>query len=457
MNMTVASVFFTAIITVGAPQAERGTRPAAPSETTLRAPDAPADERIDTSRITEQDVPPLPQQVLLPLPPDHRIAERANQVPIDIARWEKARAAIARGLAYLEHGQQASGGWMVDAAAAPTGNGAGAPSPVAVAVTALAVKSFVQYPPASAEAGMQPPVARAIAFIAETRAADGSYEGGAMTNYVTSTVVSALASVDEFAFSDEIRGAVTWLRQSQWDQTEGLNPRQDWFGGAGYGHHGRPDLSNTQMMLEAMYDAGLSPDEPAFQRALAFVSRTQNLDRTNAAEWAGSDGGFIYTPANGGESMASEYAGEGRTGELLPEGAPRSLRSYGTMTYAGFKSFLYAGLSPDDVRVRAAYDWVRRHWTMDENPGMGQQGLYYYYHALARALRVAQQHEIMDVLDKKHNWRAELIDALAIRQRDDGSWRNDAERWLEGEPVMATVYAVLSLEEALKPVGGVGE
>ncbi|MCA9245444.1 MAG: hypothetical protein KDA32_15935, partial [Phycisphaerales bacterium] len=166
----------------------------------------------------------------------------------------------------------------------------------------------------------------------------------------------------------------------------------------------------------------MSPDEPAFQRALAFVSRAQNLKATNGAEWAGDDGGFIYTPANGGESMASEYAGEGRHGEHRPETAPPGLRSYGSMTYAGFKSMLHAGLSADDVRVRAAFDWMRRHWTFDENPGLGEQGLYYYYHTVARALAVGQQTTITDLDGVAHNWREELIDALARRQQEDGSW-----------------------------------
>jgi hypothetical protein len=122
------------------------------------------------------------------------------------------------------------------------------------------------------------------------------------------------------------------------------------------------------------------------------------------------------------------------------------------MTYAGFKSMFHAGLSPDDLRVRAAFDWIRHHWTFDENPGLGQQGLYYYYHTMARALRAAQQDVITDIDGNSHNWREELIDALVARQRDDGSWVNSADRWLEGRPVMATVFAVLALEEALKPV-----
>jgi len=254
---------------------------------------------------------------------------------------------------------------------------------------------------------------------------------------------------------DEIADAVQTLQANQWDQSEGLNARQDWFGGAGYGNNGRPDLSNTQMMLDAMYDAGVSPDEPAMQKALAFVSRTQNLKATNKADWAGDDGGFAYTGANGGESMASEAAGEGRRGEKLPASTPRSLRSYASMTYAGFKSMLYAGLSADDVRVRAAFDWIRHHWSFEENPGLGQQGLFYYYHTMARSLVIAQQHEITDSLGTAHNWREELIDALVKRQEEDGSWVNAADRWMEGDPSLVTIYGVLALQETLKPVTAV--
>ena len=46
------------------------------------------------------------------------------------------------------------------------------------------------------------------------------------------------------------------------------------------------------------------------------------------------------------------------------------------MTYAGLKSFLYAGVGKDDPRVKAAIEWVRKHYTLDENPNMGANGLW---------------------------------------------------------------------------------
>ncbi len=427
------------------------TRPAGNADELYREPDQPLDPRGTKGKVTEQEPPPLPELVILPMPPSFRIATHPQDVPIIAPQFERARAAIDRGLSYLQSRQDEVGGWLTAMQTAPTDQPQ-RPSPIAVAVTAMAVKATVQARP---DALNDPHLRLGLRYVLSAKRPDGSFDRGALANYVNASVASALAAVDSREFHDELRETVQWLTTNQWDQSEGLSARQDWFGGAGYGNRGRPDLSNTQMMVEAMYDAGMSPDEPAMQRALAFVARAQNLKATNKAEWAGNDGGFVYTPANGGESFASETAEEGRYGEKIPAGQPRSLRSYGSMTYAGFKSMLYAGLSPDDIRVRAAFDWIRRNWTFDANPGLGQDGLYYYYHAMSRALHASQQTVITDIDGEKHNWREELIDAILARQREDGSWRNKSERWLEGEPVMATIHSLLALEEALKPVAHV--
>jgi squalene-hopene/tetraprenyl-beta-curcumene cyclase len=436
-----------ALIAFGAAAVD-GPEPSPDHKKIYEEPQQPLDGRINAEKVTEYDPPPLPEQVVLPVPPEFRIARSADRAPVSAEDYARARKAIDAGLAFLKSAQGDTGGWLTEIRAAPTDR-PDLPSPIAVAVTALAVKAMIQADPAVVE---DVRFLLALRFVRSAQRDDGAFEGGALTNYVTSMVVMALATIDDRDFHDELQDATTWLQVNQWDQSEGLSPRQDWFGGAGYGNHGRPDLSNTQTMLDALYEAGLSPDDPAVQRALTFVSRAQNLQATNKAAWAGNDGGFVYTPANGGESMASRAAGEGRRGEEIPAGQPRSLRSYGSMTYAGFKSMLYAGLSPDDVRVRAAFDWIRHHWTFDENPGLGPQGLYYYYHTMSRALRAAQQDVITDADGTAHNWREELIAAIVARQREDGSWVNSNDRWLEGQPVMATIFAVLALEEALKPV-----
>ena len=79
------------------------------------------------------------------------------------------------------------------------------------------------------------------------------------------------------------------------------------------------------------------------------------------------------------------------------------------------------------------------------NPGMGDQGLYYYYHTFAKALDAMQQDEIVDDEGKTHNWRAELVAELASRQQPDGSWVNSTPRWLESDPNLVTGYALLAL------------
>jgi squalene-hopene/tetraprenyl-beta-curcumene cyclase len=226
----------------------------------------------------------------------------------------------------------------------------------------------------------------------------------------------------------------------QWDETEGKTRDDAFYGGAGYGgRNSRPDLSNTSYFIEALRDTGLPADDPALKKALVFVSRCQNLkSEFNDQPWAGkiNDGGFVYTAANGGQSMAG------------PPGADGGLRSYASMTYAGLKSMIYAGLTRDDPRVKAAYDYITRHYTLDENPGLGQQGLYYYYHTFAKALSLLGRPTIKDASGRDHDWRAELVEALARRQHPDGSWVNPADRFMEGDPNLVTAYALLALAHA---------
>jgi squalene-hopene/tetraprenyl-beta-curcumene cyclase len=408
------------------------------------------DERIDPSRITEVEPAPAAELIAQPLPAAHRIAGDPTSIPLEEERYLMARHAIAGALDYLSSKQAADGSWLQGEVTATTDEPT-TPAPVGVAVTALAVKAFAQ------SGTKSPQLDRGIDYLLQ---ATGTEQGfalgteGRLGTYVASAVGSALASIDDPLVADRLASAIAWLKTAQWDEGEGLKANQDWYGGVGYGNRGRPDLSNTQMMLDALHDAGVSPEDPSVQRALQFVSRTQNLKSSNGADWArngSNDGGFIYTAANGGESLGSEYAGEGRNGEFMPEGEARSLRSYGSMTYAGFKSLLYAGLTSEDPRVRAAFDWIRRHWTFAENPGLGQQGWFYYLHAMSRALGATQQPTITTPDGTIHVWREELIDPLSSEQRPDGSWVNTEPRWMEDDPVLATIYATLALQEALKP------
>jgi squalene-hopene/tetraprenyl-beta-curcumene cyclase len=435
--------------TQGNPVAQPTPAPSVQSE-----PTAPLDARIAKDKATTQPLV-VPQANLAPaIPAVHRIAGAATQVPCSEATFDHARQALARALDALRATQAPTGAWMEQKPVAATDQKK--PSMAAsTAVTALGLKAFAQAgldPKASQEANR----ARRFVYdqIGPARAEFNPDPEGGLGNYVACAVVSGLAAVEDPSDLPLVERAIEWLTRTQWDQSEGVSPKLDWFGGCGYGKWGRPDLSNTQMMLDALHDAGVSPEDPAVQRALVFLTRTQNHAATNAAPWAqagSNDGGFAYTPANGGESFASDAAGEGRYGEKMPAGTPRSLRSYGSMTYAGFKSLLFAGLSRDDPRVKAALAWISAHWTFAENPGLGQQGYYYYLHAMARALAAAQVEEIVDASGTSHNWRDELVEALRSRQRGDGSFVNATARWEESNADLCTIYAALALEEAIKP------
>jgi squalene-hopene/tetraprenyl-beta-curcumene cyclase len=124
------------------------------------------------------------------------------------------------------------------------------------------------------------------------------------------------------------------------------------------------------------------------------------------------------------------------------------------MTYAGFKSLLYAGVGRDDSRVRAAGEWIRRHYTLEENPNMpgalSKDGLFYFYHVFARALAAAGESTIEDNTGARHDWRADLCRKLLALQKSDGSWVNESDRWYEANPHLVTAYAVLSLETAVR-------
>ena len=411
------------------------------------------DPRVDAKKVTVLPAPSVTtvaDLVRAPAPdPVLRIATKPDSVPLSTESYEAARKSIELGLKYLAAKQTKRGTWFEGEDVEPT-DMEPRKRAASVAVTAMALKAFAQ----AGALGNADVRARARAAIDLTLAdpkAMEAVEKGGVGNYVMSSVASGLAAVGDADAKFAAQRAVKWLTDNQWDDAEGVDATKDWYGGAGYGNGKRPDLSNTQMMLDAMHDTGVSPEDPAVQRALAFVARTQNRKSTNPSTWAqngSGDGGFVYSPANGGESMASDAAGEGRYGEKLPT---KSLRSYGSMTYAGFKSMLYAGLSKDDPRVKDALGWIALHFTFEENPGLGQQGYFYYMHAMSRALHASQLKTLADAKGGAREWRGELIAALAARQREDGSWKNTVERWEESNEELATIYAVLALEEALKP------
>jgi squalene-hopene/tetraprenyl-beta-curcumene cyclase len=238
-----------------------------------------------------------------------------------------------------------------------------------------------------------------------------------------------------------IRDAEAFLRKGQWDEDRGKQKSDLYYGGEGYGGRSRPDLSNTAYLLDALKACGAGPNDPAVQKALVFVSRCQNLEsehNTTPLASKTGDGGFYYTCVLGKQDESQQTPEQG-------------LRSYGAMTYSGLKSMIYAGLTKDDPRVKAALEWIRKNYDLENNPGMGDAGLYYYYHTFAKALDVFGVDEIEDAKGVRHDWRRELAETLARRQQVNGSWVNKNSRWMEGDPNLATAFALLALSYCRPP------
>jgi squalene-hopene/tetraprenyl-beta-curcumene cyclase len=339
------------------------------------------------------------------------------------------RTAITRAVEYLRQNQAADGSFSAQA-------GPGVTSLVVTAALANGIPV------------RDPLVARGLDYLQGFVHDDGGIygTGSLYQNYETCLAILCFSRANgDGRFDKLLQQADGFVRKLQWDEGEGRDLSDPFYGGAGYGNHQRPDLSNTSFLVEALKASGAGPDDPALQRALVFVSRCQNEESPhNTLPFSAKhpDGGFYYTGAAGGASQAGTYADGG-------------LRSYGSMTYAGLKSMIYAGLGPDDPRVKAATDWLRGNYSLQENPGMlaemSQAGLYYYYHMFAKALDAWGQPTFVDEKNVAHDWRQELLQELVSRQRADGSWVNDNPRWLEGDPYLVTGYALLSLSYCQAP------
>jgi hypothetical protein len=283
-----------------------------------------------------------------------------------------------------------------------------------------------------------PQVAKGLKYLEQYTQESGAIctPGSRIPIYETCIAVICFQEANRDRRYDEtIRLADAFIRGGQWDESRGKDTADVSYGGVGYGGRSRPDLSNTAFLVDALKSCGAEADDKAVQNVLVFVSRCQNLEsQYNTTKFAAklNDGGFYYTCVLGKQDEERSTSDGG-------------LRSYGSMTYSGLKSMIHAGLTKDDLRVKAACEWIRKNYDVKNNPGMGEAGLFYYYHTFAKSLDVLGIDEIEDAQGVKHDWRRDLVEELARRQKDNGSWVNANAQWMEGDPNLATAFALLSL------------
>jgi len=260
-----------------------------------------------------------------------------------------------------------------------------------------------------------------------------------LANYNTSLALLAFTARGLPSDRATILNARRYLIGTQVDAGDPNRIDTPFDGGIGYGSkYKHSDLNNTLTALEALYAsrtyAADAPNEPKlnFEAARHFIASCQNFPESNKQDWVSTDpkdiGGFVYYPGN---SMA---------GGTTNSNGRVALRSYGSISYAGLLSYIYADMDQNDRRVKAVVKWLEENFTLDENPGMGPQGLFYYLHTMTKALTLAKIDTIAG-----QSWREPLALKLINLQKDDGSWQNENNRWWEKDQALVTSYSVITL------------
>ncbi|MEO8427153.1 MAG: prenyltransferase/squalene oxidase repeat-containing protein [Verrucomicrobiota bacterium] len=350
--------------------------------------------------------------------------------------------AIDRGLAWLTTNQNSNGWWQTSDHPAVTG---------------LALIAF-NGDPMDRYHGKEPAyLKRAYSFLLSQAKPDGSICVTNLPTYNTAICTMALLSAHNSQYDSIVRKARNFLAGVQHDFGEKGKLDTPFDGGFGYGLPSDKvsDMSNTLLALEAMYyskrlvkDQSLAEAKDLnWEAAIHFLQNCQNLPSYNKESWVSDDpkdrGGFVY---HAGRSNAGSET-NAVTGRV-------TLRSYGSISYAGLLSYIYADLRRDDPRVKAVLEWLKNNYSLEENPGMAKAGLFFYYHTMTKALNASGMDDLELPNNKHVNWRQDLALKLMQLQQRDGSWANENARWWEKEPALVTSYALFSLEMLWRGLGG---
>ena len=346
----------------------------------------------------------------------------------------KARAldAAKKAVSFFEKTQGPDGSW---------GKG------FKVGVTSLAVWAQVSSPLKLDEKNRS--IDKAVSYVLSSVRENGSIciPDEHLANYNTSIAVLALKSLKNPKYDETIAKAKEYLLSCQRTDVPESDPA---YGGVSYERGSKaklPDASNTGFWMDALKATGLKADDEAFKRALVFWKRVCNNPEVSDLEFAAAAagtpeyGGAIYRP--GGEDAS-------KAGRFTSPSGKVGWRVYGSMTYNWLMAMIYCGAKKDSKAVKGAFDWISHNYTLDENPGLGAQGQYYYYHTFAKALDAVGEKYVLDENDVRHEWAKELAEKLLRLQKPDGSWVNEAMRWAENDPALATAYSLRALSIAME-------
>jgi len=357
--------------------------------------------------------------------------------PVPISKGDPSfrneiQQAISRGLSWLKSNQATNGSWS---------------NPEEPAVTALVLTAAQGNPALQGKADESEWVKRGYGYLLNCVHPDGSIFVTNLVTYNTAICLMGLMAAENPEYKAIELRARSFLVGLQGDFGEKGKIDTVFDGGIGYGSkYEHSDMGNTLAALEALYYSKRLKQDVAYQdardlnweAAIQFLQNCQNLPAYNKQPWVADDpknkGGFVYYP---GQSMA---------GSVTNANGRVALRSYGSISYAGLLGYIYCDLKRDDPRVKAVFDWLRDNYTLDENPGMGPQGLFFYYNTMSKALTLYGTEQLPLNGGRKVEWRRDLAMKLLNMQSRDGSWQNSNNRWWEKDPALVTAYALLTLE-----------
>jgi squalene-hopene/tetraprenyl-beta-curcumene cyclase len=302
-------------------------------------------------------------------------------------------------------------------------------------ITALAATAILRQP-GKAHARQLEVVTKTLDVLAKLAKPDGGIYEKTIPHYITAVSTVALVAGKRPQDRAIIERAGNYLATNLLDEGEGVMPNDFWYGGMGYGGTTRADGRRADMIsleyaLQAMKEAELPQNHAVWNKAITFLQRTQNNSETNDQKWSANDGGFVYYPG-------FSYHVDGGT------------RSYGSVSYAGVLSYSWANVKKDDKRVQGVAKWIRNNYTVDENPGMGQKTVYYYYMVFAKALQALGDPTIVDARGRSHNWREELGRKLLSLQHKEGYWVNTVPDELQDNKVLVTAFTMAAIHAILQ-------
>jgi len=228
------------------------------------------------------------------------------------------------------------------------------------------------------------------------------------------------------------------------------------------GKKGVANLSTTGFAAEGLKWSGLPQDDDFWKLVVKFVRKCQNNSEVNTdPEFVGQlkakglsvgdDGGLYYGP------IADPAAQKAGTKKIADK---EVIQSYGSMTYDGIKTYIYAGLKKDSPEVKSAIDWVRKNYSVEVHPGFAYdqaqrhhlRGLYHYYLVMARALDTYGENPFETFDGKKHDWAREIGAQLVKSVKENKLWKNENPAWYEGDPILVTGYVLVTCDVLLKNI-----